>query len=79
MQPVQTRPFTSHRRTDAIGLVGLLATVLLSISMAHATDEEPRAIFIMQRDGANVRNLVSLNDFKWLIVAHRKSFRVSQW
>jgi hypothetical protein len=33
----------------------------------------------MQRDGANVRNLVSLNDFKWLIVAHRKSFRVSQW
>lgn len=66
MQPVQTRPLISRRRARAIGLVGLLATSLLSISTANATDEEPRAIFVMQRDGTNVRNLVSLNDFKWL-------------
>jgi WD40 repeat protein len=49
-----------------IGLAGLLAAILFSTSAAKAAEDKPRAIFVMRLDGTNVRQVVSLRDFKWL-------------
>ncbi len=67
MQAIQVIASIDYRRgTLGIGLVGLLAVILFSMSAAKAAEDDPRAIFVMQRDGTIVRQVVSLKDFKWL-------------
>ena len=66
MQPRTVRTPIRRSIAVAIGLTGVLTTGLLLTSAATAAEEESRAIFVMQRDGTNVRNVVSLKDFKWL-------------
>jgi WD40 repeat protein len=66
MQPIQVTASIDHRRLAlGFGLAGLLAAILFSTSAAKAAEDD-RAIFVMQRDGTNVRQVVSLKDFKWL-------------
>ena len=67
MQSIQvTTPVDHRRRSLDPGLAALLAAILLSTSVAQAAEDDPRAIFVMRRDGTNVRQVVSLKDFKWL-------------
>ena len=68
MQPSRVTASSSVFRGSRLGicLVGLLATSLTSASFALSAEEEPRAIFVMQRDGSKVRQLVSLKDYPWL-------------
>ena len=61
-----TASFVLRVRRLGICLAGLLATGLTSASFAISAEEEPRAIFVMQRDGSNLRQVVSLKDYAWL-------------
>jgi len=65
MQPTQVTAGVDHRRRG-LCLVRLLAAILFLTSVAGAAEEVPRAIFVMRRDGTDVRQVVSLKDFKRL-------------
>jgi WD40 repeat protein len=66
MSKIEAGSLIRRQRARAIGLAGLFVANSLATSAVNAGDDEPRAIFVMQRDGAVVRNVVSLKDFQWL-------------
>ncbi len=67
MQPIHVPPFIeSSCRNRNLGLPGLLALVLFSTTAARAAQDEARSIFVMRRDGTDVRQVASLKDFPWL-------------
>ena len=73
MHPIQTRSFGVRNRDQVTRCVALTVVLVASwlttaaaAVAATAADDEPRAIFVMRRDGTEVRNVVRLQDFKWL-------------
>ncbi len=66
MQPIHASASIRRRRALGASQVYLLMATLLTAGAARAADDEPRAIFVMQRDGTAVRSVVSLKEFKWL-------------
>src|SRR4051812_32899739 len=50
----------------AIGRGAAAVCLLAAALTARAQEEDARAIFIMNRDGSRVRQLVSLDGLKWL-------------
>ena len=82
MQPHSEIATIHYRRTATFGLAVLLTTGLL-FAAAQAADEESRAIYVMQSDGTNVRNVVTLKDFnrlgnpRWSHNAKRLAFDAS--
>jgi len=85
MQSIQvTTPVDHRRRRTEQGLAVLLAAIVFSTSIAQAADDDPRAIFVMRRDGTNVRQVASLKDFnslgnpRWSHDGSRLAFEASQ-